>query len=137
VCDQIAQNEWLASRHVTAIPESRADAAAAIDAAYAMFGLSALVMTPSFVASGSQEDGQVPGNATVVVQVAEIPAINRASAGHATALAAAQRIGIAGSVWAGARLTNLAMVDLKDLTEEEAVAYQATIEISILLTNED
>ncbi len=137
VCDELAKSEWLTSRHFVAVPESRADAAAAIESAYDVFGLGCLVMTPRFLAQGGQEEGIVPGIATVAIQVVEIPAINRASPGHATSLAAAQHAGLMASAWPGARLVEVGLVEVKDLAEDEAVAHQALVEIAICLSIEE
>lgn len=137
VCDELAKSEWLTARHFSAVPESRADAAADIEDAYAAFGLGCLVMTPSFIADGAQEPGFVPGVATVAIQIVEIPATNRANAGYATSLAAAQHAGLMASTWPSARLAEVSLVDLKDLlSAEEAVAHQARIEITLNLTIE-
>jgi hypothetical protein len=137
VCDELAKSEWLTARHFSAVPESRADAAADIEAAYDAFGLGCLVMTPSFIAQGGQEDGIVPGIATVAIQIVEIPATNRANAGYATSLAAAQHAGLIASTWPGARLAEIGLVDLKDLAADEAVAHQARVEIEICLSIEE
>ena len=129
VCDELAKSEWLTARHFSAVPESRADAAADMEAAYDAFGLGCLVMTPSIIAQGGQEDG--------IVQIVEIPAVNRANPGYATSLAAAQHAGLIASTWPGARLAEIGLVDLKDLAADEAVAYQARVEIAICLSIEE
>lgn len=133
-CNELAQSDWLTERNVTAVAESKADADAEVDQAYSMFGISALAMTPGFRADGGQEAGQVPGVATLAIQIAEIPALNRAAPGHATALAAAQHIGVLASTWPGAKFTGLRLVALDDDLKDQAVAYQAEIEIAIVLT---
>lgn len=133
ICDLIAADAWLAGRRVAAVAESRADAAAEIEAATAAFGLCALVMTPAFAADG-QEEGIVSGTATVVVQVAEIPATNRAAAGHATALAAAQHIAAAATRWPGCSVAGVRLVDLGGDLDGSAVAYQTEIRIPLALS---
>jgi hypothetical protein len=132
VCDELAKDAWLVERRLTFVAESRRDAATAAEIALASSGIFGLVTTPAFIGRG-QEVGTVEGLATINVQIIEAVTSNRASAGYASALDAAARVGIDATSWAGALFKSLSLVETE---AKEAVCYQAVIEIPIALTNE-
>jgi hypothetical protein len=132
VCDELAKDAWLVERRLTFVAESRRDAATAAEIALASSGIFGLVTTPAFIGRG-QEVGTVEGLATINVQIIEAVTSNRASAGYASALDAACRVGINATSWAGAAFKSLSLVETDT---KEAVCYQAVIEIPIALTNE-
>jgi hypothetical protein len=132
VCDELAKDAWLVERRLTFVAESRRDAATAAEIALASAGIFGLVTTPAFIGRG-QEVGTVEGLATINVQIIEAVTSNRASAGYASALDAAARVGIDATSWAGALFKSLSLVETE---AKEAVCYQAVIEIPIALTNE-
>jgi hypothetical protein len=132
VCDELAKDAWLVERHLTFIAESRRDAATAAEIALGSVGIFGLVTTPGFTGRG-QEVGIIEGLATVNVQIIEAVTSNRASAGYASSLDAACRVGIDATSWAGAVFKSLSLVETE---AKEAVCYQAVIEIPIALTNE-
>jgi hypothetical protein len=132
VCDALATDAWLPEHRLTFVAESRRDAATAAEIALGSSGIFGLVTTPSFVGRG-QEVGTIEGLATINVQIIEAVTANRASAGYASSLDAAARVGINATSWSGALFKSLSLVETE---AKEAVCYQAVIEIPIALTNE-
>jgi len=120
-CDRLSADQWLASRRLSFVPEQKRDAAAEAEAALRRCGIFGLVVTPSFTPR-NVDGGVVSGEAVVGVQIVEAVAANRAAAGYATALQAAEHVLCVIASWADA---TPGPVRLVETDTKEAVAYQA------------
>jgi hypothetical protein len=133
-CDRLAADEWLASRRLSFVPEQKRDAAAEAEAALRRCGIFGLVVTPSF--QPRNVDGAVVcGEAVVGILIEESVPANRAAAGYATALQAAEHILCFIATWADATPGPISMVEP---STKDAVSYRvdALFQIAISLTQE-
>ena len=87
----LTEDEVLVKHNCKVLAENKGDVLNEIQSIVDRLGCAALVLTPSFVAKGTNTKPP-DGTATIVVQVFESPPLNRGKANRITALEAAERI---------------------------------------------
>ena len=91
IIDILTHDKWLTKRNIAVIAENVNDLESAIQAQVAKMGLVLSVATPG-VNSDAPDAFQAKGVSNVVITCYEMPIVNRANAGRATALDAAERV---------------------------------------------
>jgi hypothetical protein len=89
----IAADAALAAARLSAVAQNRKDVVGEVNERVAKIGICAIVITPKARADGAAACGPLV-SIEAVVRVAEKPVVNRARAGHVTALDAAERIAV-------------------------------------------
>lgn len=121
----LAADEWILQHKATVLAEDQGDIEAAVAEAVARIGIVAMVVTPELTVLSHDGDA-VAARAAVRVVIYEEPAINRARAGHCTALQLGERILILSRAWPGATPESLRQQPAGEdgVTVDVAIAMQ-------------
>lgn len=116
---------WIAEHGAAILAEDQRDTETAVEEAIARLGIVAVVVTPGFTVTSHDGDA-VAGTAAIRVAIYEEPALNRARAGHCTALQLGERILILSRAWPGATPESLRQATAGEggVTVDAAIAMQ-------------
>ena len=130
IVQSLGEDAWIAERGVSVVAEDRGDAAAAIDEAVLRAGIVAVVVTPELAVEG-HDGAQVAGRVAVRIAIYEEPALNRARAGHCTALQLGERILSLAAGWPNATPERLR----QEAAGDSGVAVDVAIAMMIIHTS--
>lgn len=121
----LLEDPWIAEHGAAVLAEDQRDTEAAVEEAIARLGIVAVVVTPGFTVTSHDGDA-VAGTAAIRVAIYEEPALNRARAGHCTALQLGERILILSRAWPGATPESLRQATAGEggVTVDAAIAMQ-------------
>lgn len=134
VAAELNADPWLVERHVTSLAENKGDIEHEVESAISRVGLLALVVTPEFTAT-QQDGGTLAGTAAVRIALYEIPATNRARAGHCTALEAAEHIARLALGWPSTTIESLRQSPVDD--DQGGITVELALTMHIVHTSEE